>query len=417
MTPTPELPLYEKAAEKSQFLYHNPEENLTPEMREWLSKSRIAHIAPLWLPLPRDSRNYGGAEDVVFNNIRALEKFGTKSQYIFGNPNNITLEKTVNGAKVFVPDGTNPREDLLYLLRKDRVTAERKERNYVLESYNKIKDMTGLISIVHDHTNYGRDHGGWLAESSTPVVRTEHGPLTYPDTTELEEANLRQFIERNDMGFIAISNDQKSRMPDLNWAGVNYNGVDLQDFSFKEKKDNFLLFLGRLNPTKGAHNAIELAKRSGLPLVIAGSVEETDPSIKYYEEEIKPHIDQKKVIHLENGVNADQRKELVAKAKALLMLIEWNEPFGMVMAEALASGTPVVGYKRGSVPEIVQGNTGFVVEDLEGAESAVNEVIKGNYSPQECRERAERLFSKEAMAIRNIKIYMEQEKKFLNKEA
>jgi glycosyltransferase involved in cell wall biosynthesis len=236
--------------------------------------------------------------------------------------------------------------------------------------------------------------------------------MSQPYISELEEIGISQFEGRNNLGFIAISKNQMSHRPNINWIGVNYNGVNLKDFSYNEKKDNFLLSLGRIARNKGIHNAIYLALKTRIPLVIAGTVEETPDSLKYFEEEIAPYIDGKNVIYIENGVNAEERKQLLEHACALLMLIEWDEPFGMVMPEAMASGTPVIGFEKGSVPEIVAKGTGFVVSSLDEARMAVNEIVKGNYSSQLCRMRVEKLFSREAMAARNIYYYMKQEKFF-----
>lgn len=128
----PEYLEYQNLEKKSQYLFHNPENFMTEEMKEWLSRSSVAHIAPLWLPLPRDGRTYGGAEDVVINNISRLDSFGVKKQYIFGNPNNKSLENTFRSANVKIPDGIDPSLDLLHVLRTDRESAERLERSYVL---------------------------------------------------------------------------------------------------------------------------------------------------------------------------------------------------------------------------------------------------------------------------------------------
>lgn len=230
------------------------------------------------------------------------------------------------------------------------------------------------------------------------MIRTEHGPLVWPDITKIEEFSMRQFVGRKNLGFVAISENQKSKIPDLNWVGVNYNGVDLSDFEYTEEKDNYLLYLGRVNKQKGVHNAIEAAKLAKMPLVIAGEVEETPDSLEYFETKIKPLIDDYDVYHLDKGVNAEERKKWLSKAKALLMLIEWDEPFGMVMAEALASGTPIVGYRKGSIPEIVKENTGYVVDSIDDAVDSINDICQGKTSPIECRKTAEKFFSAEAMA-------------------
>lgn len=401
-----------RTSHNSPYLFYDPHNFINKQMREWLSSSTIAHIGPLWLPLPREDRNYGGVEDVVLNNIQALENFGAKNQLIFGHPSNKRMENYITGARVFTPTNISSSVDLLEILRTDTATADRLERIYVLQAYKKIAENSDSITIVHDHSNYGRDHGIWVSKFLKPVVRTEHGPMSQPSITELEEISISQFEGNNDLGFIAISKNQMSHKPDINWIGVNYNGVNLKDFTYNEKKENFLLSLGRITRTKGIHNAIYVALKIGVPLIIAGTIEETSDSVEYFDQEIAPFIDGQNIIHLENGVNAEERKQLLEHASALLMLIEWDEPFGMVMPEAMASGTPVVGFRKGSVPEIVGKGTGFVVDSLEEAVVAIEQIIKGEYSPQLCRIRVEKLFSREAMAARNIHYYMKQEKRF-----
>lgn len=381
-------------------------------MQEWLEKATVAHIAPVWLPLPREDRNYGGIEDVILNHFHALRSMGIKRQYIFGHPANKRMEYKYKRTKVFIPRDIPTSEDLLHLMRVDKYEAWNLERIYLLQAYNTLLKKRDFITIVHDHTQYGRDYGEWFSDGVLPVVHTEHGPMTSPDIPNIEERVLDQFKGMSNMGFIAISHNQKSHMKKLNWIGVNHNGIDLRDFSYNENKEDYLLFLGRVNKAKGVHNAIKVARSLNISLVIAGSIEETPESISFYEKEVAPFIDGRNIFHLENGVNASERQRLLKNARALLMLIEWDEPFGMVMPEALASGTPIVGYPRGSVPEVVKEGTGFVVRNLTEAKQAVRKILRGNYYPRKCRRIAEEFFSKEAMAARYINLYMKQENKF-----
>lgn len=398
------------------YLFYSPEKFLNKEMVSWLKTATIAHLAPIWLPLPREDRNYGGIEDIILNNFLALKKMGVKKQIIFGNPKNKRMEYLYKKTKVYIPNDIAASDDLLKLMRTDKYEALNLERIHLIQAYNKIIEKRNSISIVHDHTNLGRDLGAILSESIKPVIHTEHGPLLWPGTSKTEEKVLSQYKKKRNIFFVAISKNQKNQMKELNWIGVNHNGVDLEDFHYQEKKDNYLLFLGRINRSKGTHNAIKVAKSLDIPLIIAGSVEETPESINYFEKEISTHIDNKKIFHLENGANATERKELLSKATALLMLIEWDEPFGMVMAEALASGTPVVAFRKGSVPEIIKNGTGFIASNIFEAKLYLKEILRGNYSPKKCRLVAEKYFSKEAMAARYVNLYMKADKKFLSKQ-
>ncbi len=394
------------AMHTSSYRLFNPEDFLNSSLKEWAKKATIVHIGPLWLPLPRDDRNYGGIEDVVLNNIKALEQFKVKKQIIFGHPANKRMEHTLKRVRVYTPDYISSSENLLEVLRTDPYAAEKLEHIYVLQAYKKIVANRNDVTIVHDHTNAGRAYSVWFSRYIKPVVRTEHGPLRYPYITRLEENYYALLKNRKSLGFIAISKNQKAQMPFLPWIGVNYNGIDLDEFEYVEKKEKFLLYLGRITKDKGVHNAIYVALKLKIPLVIAGTVEEKPQSLEYFENEIAPFVDGKDIIHFENGVNAEERKSLLSKASALLMLNEWEEPFGMVMPEAMASGTPIVGTQKGSIPEIVGKQCGFVVQNKYQAVKAVSKILSGEFSSKACRLRVEKFFTKEAMAARNIKFYM-----------
>lgn len=398
----------------SSYLYINPEKILNSSLKEWVRNITVAHIGPLWLPLPREDRNYGGVEDVVLNNIKALESFRIKKQIVFGHPANKRMEHIFKRLKVYTPDFIATSNDLLEILRTDPYTATKLEEIYVLQAYKKIAANKKDITIVHDHTNAGRSYSLWFSKYVRPVVRTEHGPLKYPYISHLEQDYYSLFKNRRSIGFISISKNQRSQMPYLPWIGTNYNGIDLDDFQFSEKKDKFLLYLGRVTRDKGVHNAVKVALKLSIPLIIAGSIEEKPESVKYFNDEVSPFIDNKNIIHFENGVNAVERKNLLKKANALLMLNEWDEPFGMVMPEALASGTPIIGTAKGSIPEIVGKNCGFIVKNTAQATKAVTKILEGEYSAKACRVRVERYFSKEAMAARNLKLYRQQSLRFEN---
>lgn len=396
----------------SPYLFYNPENFLDSTLKEWAKNATIAHIGPLWLPLPREDRNYGGIEDVVLNNIKALEKFRVKKQIIFGNPANKRMEHSLKRVRVYTPDYISSSENLLEVLRTNPYSAEKLEHIYVLQAYRKIAANRKDMTIVHDHTNVGRGYSIWFSKYVKPVIRTEHGPLKFPYISHLDEAYFSLLKYRRSVGFIAISKNQRSQMPSLPWIGVNYNGINLADFEYKEKKENFLLYLGRITRDKGTHNAIRVARRLKIPLIIAGTVEEKPDSLEYFENEISPYIDGINVIHFENGANAEERKGLLSRATALLMLNEWDEPFGMVMPEAMASGTPVVGTSKGSIPEIVGEGCGFVVKNITLAVQAVRKILEGNYSSKHCRIRVEKLFSQEAMAARNLRLYKQHAERF-----
>jgi len=181
------------------------------------------------------------------------------------------------------------------------------------------------------------------------------------------------------------------------WTTV-YNAIDFDKYTLQSSvaNDSPLMFLSRLDKIKGCHNAIELAKRTGRKLIIAGNISHVAAEQDYFKTEIEPKIDGEQISYV-GALNDEKKNEYLGKCAALLMLIEWDEPFGMVMAEAMACGTPVIGFNRGSVPEVVEeGVTGFVVNNIEDAIDALKKVPKINRSL--CRERAIGRFNVDVIA-------------------
>lgn len=175
------------------------------------------------------------------------------------------------------------------------------------------------------------------------------------------------------------------------WATV-YNAVETFKYEFKEKvlSDAPLIFLGRIDRIKGCHHCITLAKEAGRKLIIAGNISTLDHEKTYFNEEIEPHIDGEQIKYI-GPVNDEQKNYYLGLSSALLMLIDWDEPFGIVMAEALACGTPVIGFPRGAVPEVVEnGTNGFIVRDIEEAKSALNKIDL--IDRKKCRAIAEKKF-------------------------
>jgi glycosyltransferase involved in cell wall biosynthesis len=180
-------------------------------------------------------------------------------------------------------------------------------------------------------------------------------------------------------------------------AETVYNGVPMDTYEFRAVVDDDapLVFLGRIAEIKGAHTAVEVARRTGRTLVIAGNVPEGKAAQRYFQERIEPHVDGGQIRYV-GPVNDEEKNELLGRAAAFLMPIEWEEPFGIVMAEAMACGTPVIGIRRGSVPEVVEdGVTGFVGDTVEDLVVGVERV--GELSRRATRERCERLFSDRAI--------------------
>jgi glycosyltransferase involved in cell wall biosynthesis len=217
---------------------------------------------------------------------------------------------------------------------------------------------------------------------ATPVVTTIHGFSS--------ERILPAYRAYDGLGrYVAISDSD--RHPDLTYAATIHHGIELAGFTFRSRPDDFLLFLGRIHPDKGTHRAIEVARRTGLPLVIAGVVHDQD----YFRDAVRPHLGLRGITYV-GAVGPGERDALLGGARALLHLISFDEPFGLSVVEALATGTPVVAFRRGSMPELVRhGRTGFLVQDVAGAVEAVAQI--DTVLRRDCRDDVERRFTAQRM--------------------
>jgi len=233
-------------------------------------------------------------------------------------------------------------------------------------------------------------------------------PLTYscligtPMITTIHGFSSQQIIpvykKYNDSGaYISISN--ANRHPEIDYLRTIYHGINPKDFTFKDEKEDYLLYFGRIHPDKGAHAAIEIARQAGYPIKIVGLIQDED----YFNAQIKPHIDNDKVLYLGN-VGPAMRNDLLGSAKSLLHPIFFEEPFGLSVVEAMMCGTPVIAFSRGSMPElIVDGTTGYLVNDIAEAVSAVKKLKHVDHYA--CREHACRNFSLDRMIDEYVSAY------------
>jgi glycosyltransferase involved in cell wall biosynthesis len=237
-------------------------------------------------------------------------------------------------------------------------------------------------------------HSPWSAlttgiHAGRPLVHTLHGSFT-PEMRTLYAEIADQ------VWFVAISEAQRSHMPELRYAGVVYNGIDLSLYPLREEKEDFLLFLGRGAPEKGLLRAVLAAKEAGRRLVLALKLAHEE-EIRHWEDDVRPQLGPDTEVLAE--ITLREKVDLLSRASAVLFPIDWDEPFGLVMTEAMACGTPVIATPRGSVPEvIVDGQTGFVVSVEDYPKEAAAAVQRlHEIDPRACRERVEQKFSKEAM--------------------
>jgi len=227
----------------------------------------------------------------------------------------------------------------------------------------------------------------------TPIVSTLHDPI-YD-----WRAKIFRMFSADNLHLISISDAQRKPAPDLNYSATVYNGINPDLFSFNASSGDYLFFAGRLQENKGVFEAIQAARATNSKLLIAGSPAEG----KYWEEKIKPYLDDK--IQYLGLIPYNKLPDYYRQAKALLFPILWEEPFGLVMTEAMASGAPVIAFNRGSVPEVVvDGKTGFVVEDVDGMIKAIEKL--DDISREECRRHVKENFSTEKMVENYEKIFL-----------
>jgi glycosyltransferase involved in cell wall biosynthesis len=227
---------------------------------------------------------------------------------------------------------------------------------------------------------------------STPVLTTIHG-FSSPAIVPVYEKYNRHGA------YVAIS--EADRHPHLDYVATIHHGIDTDAFALGEAGGGYLLFFGRIHPDKGAAEAIEVARRVGLPLVMAGIVQDQ----RYFETEVAPHVDGDRVRYL-GSVGPERRSAVLGDALALLHLIRFEEPFGFSVVEAMASGTPVIAFRRGSMPELVDdGHSGALVEDVDGAAAAVSSVLR--FDRGAIRARAMARFSRDRMTAEYLDVYFE----------
>ncbi len=248
-------------------------------------------------------------------------------------------------------------------------------------------EQAGAFDLIHNHYDFLPLTYSRLVD--TPMLTTIHG---------FSSEHILPVYQRFDATTHYVSISHADRHPTLTYAGTVYHGIDLKEFTFNEQPEDYLLFFGRIHPDKGAAAAITVAEQSGRRLLLAGIVQDSE----YFEREIAPRLNDQ--IQYVGSVGPTERNKLLGGASALLHLIDFDEPFGLSMVEAMACGTPVIATGRGSVPEIVKnGVSGFTVQSKEEAEYAVANL--GTLSRTEVRRYVEKHFARERMVADYLKVY------------
>ena len=336
---------------------------------------KIAQISPLHESVP--PRTYGGTERVVHYLTEALVRQGHE----------VTLYASADSRTSATLRPVIPEALRLSRERRDPLT-------WHLLQLAQVAREAGDYDIIHFHTEFL--HFPLWRRMEVPQITTLHG--------RLDLADLKPFYQEfRDMPVISISDHQRTPLPMAHWAGTVYNGVPAELYTFQPEPGDYLAFLGRISPEKGPELAIEIALKAGMPLKMAAKVDAVDQD--YFTSRVEPLL-KHPLIEFIGEVDEQGKNALLGGARALLFPIQWPEPFGLVMIEAMACGTPVIAFRQGSVPEVMRdGVSGYVVESVEAAVAALARIDAIDRAG--CRAYFEQRFTAERMAEGYMKRYHE----------
>jgi glycosyltransferase involved in cell wall biosynthesis len=336
---------------------------------------RIAQVAPLYESVP--PRLYGGTERVVSYLTEELVALGHEVT-LFASGDAQTAARLVSACPVALWHDPDVRETLPHHVRLVELVLREAEQ----------------FDVIHFHCDYV--HFPALRRQRLATVTTMHGKIHAHDVDQL-------LHEYRDVPLVSISNDQRRPVPDAAWQATVYHGLPRALLTYRDRPDGYMAFLGRMSPEKGVVRAIDIARRCGVPLKIAAKIYPEEAL--YFEHTIAPLLDASRpLVEYVGEIGGSEKERFLAGARALLFPINWPEPFGLVMIEAMACGTPVIGWRCGSVPEILtDGVTGFIVDSVHEAVAAVgriDEIERGR-----CRRVFEERFDAGRMARDYLAVY------------
>jgi glycosyltransferase involved in cell wall biosynthesis len=360
---------------------------------------RIAQIAPPWIPIP--PKNYGGTESVISNLIEEQIAQGHKVT-LFAPGDARTSAKQIS----FFPRS----------LFEEGVPwqAHLKAFFHLHRSVEYVQKHIHNFDIVHMHLSSGADMYLFPLTATLPLPRvvTLHSQFPFDRINgdwqgDADRYYLEWLLQTPLVAISKSAKEQEQRKLPLNFIDVVHHGINVKDFPpLRISPENFFIWLGRLVPEKGAHLAIEAAKKARVPLVIAGIVDTNIPEAKeYFEKQIEPQLDEQQIRYI-GPVGLKKRNDLLRRARAMLNPLQWEEPFGMVMVEAMAAGCPVIAFSRGAVEEIITSDeVGFVVKDVDEMverihaidsidRRKVREYIEANFSVQKMVENYTRVYQR-----------------------
>jgi glycosyltransferase involved in cell wall biosynthesis len=336
---------------------------------------RIAQVSPLFESVP--PKRYGGTERVVFRLCEALIRLGHEVT-LFASGDSEGSANLVPVTPRALRDSSCRDPLAIHMLMIEQVLQRADE-----------------FDVIHWHTDY--IHLSAARRLRVPSLSTLHGRLDLPHLVPLYQEFCREPL-------VSISNAQRGPLPFARWIGTVYHGLPIDAYRFHPRGGEYLLFLGRISREKRPDRAIAIADRLGMPLKIAAKIDNADK--QYHESEVLPLLERSAHAEFLGEVGEAEKEMLMGGARALLFPIDWPEPFGLVMIESLACGTPVIAFRNGSVPEVIDhGRNGFIVESIEEAVRAVERVDRLDRAA--CRADFERRFVDDRMAIDYLALYEE----------
>ncbi len=334
---------------------------------------KIAQVSPIFERVP--PKAYGGTERVISYLTEELVRQGHEVT-LFASGDSITSARLVPVIDKSMRLDPQRQEWLMYhTMMLDQVAA-----------------MADAFDVIHFHTDYL--HFPLAKKLHVPHVTTLHGRLDLPELIPL----YRHFSK---VPLVSISNSQRMPLPWVNWLDTVYHGLPSDLYSFESDPDDYFAFIGRISPEKRVDRAIDIALQCGVPLYIAAKIDRLDEA--YFNECIKPLLNHPLIEYI-GEIGEQEKRTFLGKARALLFPIDWPEPFGLVLIEAFASGTPVIAYRHGAITEIMEdGGTGFIVTNQEQALEAAGKT--GSIDRRHCREIFERRFTATRMAENYLQVY------------
>lgn len=336
---------------------------------------KIAQVSPIFESVP--PKAYGGTERVISYLTEELVKQGHEVT-LFASGDSVTAARLVS------PIAQSLRPDL----------ARPSWLSYHAIEMDLVAELAHSFDVIHFHTDFL--HFPLARQLNVPHVTTLHGRLDLADLQPL----FRHF---HDVPVVSISDNQRTPLPEANWQDTVYHGLPADLYAFQEKPGDYFAFIGRISYEKRVDRAIDIARQCDVPIYIGAKIDKADEP--YFNECIKPLL-RHPLVQFVGEVNQQEKRELLEHARALLFPIDWPEPFGLVMIEAFSCGTPVIAYRHGSVPEIMEdGATGFVVTNQDEAVRAAKDI--DTVDRKVCRAVFDRRFTAAHMAEHYLRVYQQ----------